>query len=169
MSGGWWVGRQRCHHGRMLSWWKVKIWMRKAPKEGPAHPGGCIEVLTWRNLGSGPTWAIYFSWTWWSTWVPPSLEYLWICENDSIKEGILLHGRRINMSAERKMLAQEQMVGKDWKINLGKYFASEEEPSITFLLTSEILQRGRRDKQEWGAAQAEVGKRGKGNKGSEGC
>lgn len=73
------------------------------------------------------------------------------------------------MFAERKMLAQEQMVGKDWKINLGKYFASEEEPSITFLLTSEIFQRGRRDKLESGAAQAEVGKRRKDNKGSEGC
>lgn len=72
------------------------------------------------------------------------------------------------MFAERKMLAQEQMVGKDWIICSGKCFASEKEPSITFLLTSGILQRGRRDRLESGAAQAEVGKRGKDN-GSEGC
>lgn len=73
------------------------------------------------------------------------------------------------MFAERKMLAQEQKMGKDWKINLGKNLASEEEPSITFLLPSEIFQRGRRDKLESGAAQAEVGKGRKDNKGSEGC
>lgn len=46
-------------------------------------------------------------------WVPPNLEYLWVCENDAIKEGILFHGRRISMFTERKMLAQEQMVSED--------------------------------------------------------
>lgn len=73
------------------------------------------------------------------------------------------------MFAERKMLAQEQKMGKEWKINLGKNLASEEELSITFLLPSEMFQRGRRGKLESGAAQAEVGKRRKDNKGSEGC
>lgn len=59
-------------------------------------------------------------------------------ENDGIEGGITYHGGRINMFAERKMLAQEQM-GRNWKINLGKNLESEEKPSITSLLTSEIF------------------------------
>jgi len=64
------------------------------------------------------------------------------------------------MGGELKMLAQELM-GINRKINLGKNLESEEKPSITSLLTTEIFSRGRRDKPESEMSQVEAGKKSK--------